>query len=157
MRRKKVLRNLLAAVVLGMALLWSVSEVSAATVNISDYYLGYGSSTVSRMKKLRNKIGGMKVKRHKSYPTYFASGNKMTIGVKKAWSKVLIRNTGNKNVSILGVKIGMKKAAAVKKLTANYYRSYGGNNYWKGDAARIKLITKNGKVSRWEYLCEASG
>ena len=124
----------------------------------SNYYLnGMGPNTKTRMAKLAKRVGAKKSK-SKLYPTFFAKGKKVTIGVNaraeypKAY--VIIRNAGNKNLSIMGVKIGMSKKAAAKKLSAKYWQTYdGGKTYWSGNAARIVFAYRQGKVKAFRYIC----
>ena len=132
----------------------------ALNITRDNYLVGMGSTTKSKAKALAKKVGA-KTKRSKSYPTFYASGNKMAIGVNANahWpnSYVYIRNTGNKKVSLLGVKIGMTKTQVKKALAKQNYRTYDkGKTYMFGNAERIKLTYKSGKVSAYTYTCTPS-
>ena len=143
------------------SLICAPSEAYALDLTRSNYLVGMGSKTVAKAKALAKKVGAKKVT-HKTYTTYCAKGNKMVIGVCKNPSYpnayVLIRNTGNKNVSFMGAKIGMTKAAAKKKLEAKGWRtSNGGKTYFMGNAEKLKLTYRDGKVSAFEYRLAPTG
>lgn len=155
--RRFVLLMLAMSLTFGGLLATTSQPAYALDVNQNNYLTGMGPKTKARMAKLAKKVGCKKSK-SKAYPTYYAKGKKVTIGVNanasypKAY--VVIRNAGNKSLSIVGVKIGMSKKYAAKKLAAKYWQTYdGGRTYWSGNAARIVFAYKKGKVSAFRYVC----
>ncbi len=134
------------------------TEIHAAKVNISNEDLGGFYAKPDVYKPLVNRIGGMKISSNSDYQTFYASGNHMTIGVNRnaryPRHYYIISNTGNKNVSFLGMTIGMKYSKAVKNLQANSHLSkYKKTIFYGGDAATLYLSLKNGKISGWKFIC----
>lgn len=128
-------------------------------INIPSEYLGFSyESSVKNMKKLAKKIGGMEERKNSKY-TYFASGQKMKLGVneeanvEKNESYIYIYNGGNKNVCLLGIKIGMSKEKATKLLKEVGLYEYKKNIFWWGDAGCLKIATKKGKIVKYSFRC----
>lgn len=128
-------------------------------VNIPSECLGFSyENSVKDMKKLAKKIGGMKERKNSKY-TYYVSGEKMRLGVNKKASAqenesyIYIHNSGNKNVYLLGIKIGMSKEKAAKLLKEVGLSEYEKNVFWWGDSGCLKIVTKKGKVVKYSYRC----
>lgn len=146
--------------------LMNVLDVFAANkeINISMKYLGYSSTkTISQMKYLKKKIGGMSQKKNKSYPDYYVSGKKIVIGVNEnacvehKTNYLYISNSGNKKVKLLGVRIGMTAAQAKKKLIKEGLTSKNKKIYYWGDAGMVKLTIKKNKVTGYKFFCAPTG
>lgn len=128
-------------------------------VNISSEYLGFSrENTIKDMKKLAKEIGGMKKKENSKY-NYYVSGQKIKIGVNKEADArenedyIYIYNGGNKNVRLLGIKIGMSKEKAAKTLRNAGLHEAEKNTFWWGDAGCVKLKLKKNKIIKYSYQC----
>ncbi len=134
------------------------TEIHAAKVNITDGDLNNLFEEPSAYKSFVNRIGGMKIGSNSSYKTFYVSGNHMAIGINRNANYpedyFMISNTGNKNVVLYGMKIGMKYFKAAKELQSNSnFRKYKKTVFFAGNAATIYLSLKNGKISGWKYVC----
>lgn len=128
-------------------------------VNISFEYLGFATDkSIEDMKKLAREIGGMK-KRENSKYNYYVLGRKIKIGVnekasgKKNEDYIYIYNGGNKNVRLLGIKIGMSKERAAKILRDIGLYEGEKNIFWWGNASCVELKVKKDKVIKYIYKC----
>ena len=117
-------------------------------------------SYVGKYSTIINKIGGMHKKSNSGYPSFYAAGNKMIIGVNynakysKNQKYVYICNRGNYGVGIGGMQLGMTLSKATAILNKNGLRSF--NNptvFWWGNAASITLTIKNNIVTGFTYAC----
>lgn len=159
-RHRVIAAFIIMLLIVGAAVCTRPRIAYALNISRDNYLVGMGPTTTSKAKALAKKLGA-KTKKRKAYPTFYASGNKMAIGVNTDahWpnSYVYIRNTGNKKVSLLGVKIGMTKKKVKKVLESQYFRTYDkGKTYMFGNAERIKPTYKDGKVSAYTYTCTPS-
>lgn len=128
-------------------------------VNISFEYLGFSpENSIKDMKKLAKEIGGMK-KKENSKHKYYVSGQKIKIkvnekaSVRENESYIYIYNGGNKNVRLLGMKIGMSKEKAAETLREAGLYEGEKNTFWWGDAGCVKIKLKKGKVIEYSYEC----
>lgn len=66
-----------------------------------------------------------------------------------------IKNTGNKRISLEGVRIGMTLDKASDILNGEGLYSYGDNitTFWAGNAGCVELEVNNGRVSGYSYFC----
>ena len=134
--------------------------VRAANINISYSYLHKMYMSVSYVKSLKARIGGMTVKSSRKFPTYYASGNKMILGVNnnpkesRQEKYLYVQNTGNKKVLLMGVKLGMTSSATKAKLTANGFKRRSATLYTRGEAGILKLSMKKSKITGWKYYVE---
>ena len=117
-------------------------------------------SYVGKYSTIINKIGGMHKKSNSGYPSFYAAGNTMIIGVNynakysKNQKYVYICNRGNYGVGIGGMQLGMTLSKATAILNKNGLRSF--NNptvFWWGNAASITLTIKNNIVTGFTYAC----
>ena len=154
------LRCVLLLVSLMFIVLAKPVPVKAANINISYPYLHKMYDSVSYVKSLKSRIGGMKVKNSRKFPTYYASGNKMILGVNRNPKEsrqekyLYVQNTGNKKVLLMGVKIGMTSSATKAKLVANGFRRRSATVYTRGEAGFVKLSMKKSKITGWKYYIE---
>ena len=115
---------------------------------LSDPDIGYS---------LKNRIGGMTVVPMMAYPSFYAFGNQIAIGVNEyaeyGENYVLITNSGNRRVKILGVAPGMTYGKAQNKiLSSGFQKSRYSNIFYWGNAATLTLNLKNGRVTGWRYV-----
>ena len=139
-----------------------------------DFIMGVSSlikeeEYIKKFDKLAKTIGKMKRKKSKAFTSYYAAGNHITLGYnrdagfeykyKEAYTYV--KNSGNKNVSIFGVKPGMKLSVARKKLKKYGLEEWEGwpqkNVFWAGDAANVALKVKNKKVKSVSFTLAPTG
>ena len=88
-----------------------------------------------------------------AYPSFLAIGNQIVIGVNEIADYVLITNSGNRRVKILGVAPGMTYGKAQNKiLSSGFQKSRYSNIFYWGNAATLTLNLKNGRVTGWRYV-----
>ena len=139
----------------------STQTVFAASKTVDMNLWGVGSGiTVREASRLANKIGKMKKKTSKMFPSFYMIGNKVTIGVNEnarpmtsASEYIRVINNGNKKLTICGNKIGASKSSVVKKMEQAGFRSFkSGKQFIRGQAGVVTITYKNGKMQKWKYV-----
>ncbi len=127
-------------------------------------HLTFQKLDLKPLKKVAKQLG-IKEKKSVRYPGFYAKGKKVTFGINydADWPDLYeyVENNGNKRVKLLGIRIGMTRAQAVKALTSqgvkmNWYK-LSATRYSYGDGLRVSLKVKNGKVVGYTYACGPTG
>ena len=167
--QKKRQRRLCLLYVLLIVLL-SSSAVYASSSKVAMNIWGFDyDNAVSQITTLSRKLGGMKVKRSKKYDSVYFVGKRVKMGVSidaeygaKNNEYLRITNSGNKRLTIKGVKIGNSRETVIKKMCSlkggTPFQSYNkGSLFWAGNSLCVKAYYKKGKLKKWIYIIAPSG
>lgn len=142
----------------------SYSSTKSATVkglNINLESMRLDSSIKGNLKAISKKIEKMKAKSSKTYPTAYYTGNNITLGanLKASYPKnpnvLYIKNSGNKRVSLQGIKLGMTVNQACNALNNQdlyFYYISSTKTFWFGNASRLELKLSNGKITGYTFV-----
>ena len=159
---KKLVSLILICTILFTAMSYSVSAASTVKMNL----WAYGSSTEKDAKRLAKKIGKMKSAYSDEFRSAYYEGNHVVIGVNSNAQAgtsyddyIFVKNTGNKKITICGIKIGDLKSTVKSKMSKQYnvFNVKSGKVYCRGEAGYIQFYYKNGKVSKWSYTLSPTG
>ena len=140
------------------------SNAKGKKLAIPDNCLSYNRDTAAtKIRNLAQMIGNMEEYPSTDYPTYFAAGSDMILGVNDNASAdnksnyIYIENLGNKKVTMCGVKVGMKREKADAALKGNGFYPSSETIYMWGEAGKLELSIKKGKVKSYKYVLGPTG
>ncbi|MCI7814536.1 MAG: S8 family serine peptidase [Lachnospiraceae bacterium] len=125
------------------------------SIETTDYLSVDSVDVVNDAEILSSKIGGMRNGYNAKYPDLYEVGDSIAVGVNEdgAENRVEVKNTGNENVSIYGLKIGDDSTTVERVLKENGFRAVSGQlyNYIKADGTKLSITISNGKLAAFSY------